>query len=180
MNRRTATAMSASSEFDLSRAFLMLGTAAVALVLATGPAPAQVLSNPVEPRYDPIDRPAEGLGRNLPTTTTTWMWSSVIDEKPVVGSYGETLGEVEDVRRSPDGRYFAIIAFDEFLGLGGKLRSVPLTQMYYNGYSMVMPGASERWVDALPDYDAATAGFVETDREMLVPVRVVRTAGVFR
>ncbi len=113
-------------------------------------------TNRIEPGYDPIDTAAEPNVR-LPLLTRPVALTR-IDEQQVYNLRGEELGEVESVRCGPDGQLYAVIAFNEFLGLGGTHRIVPLGRMFFANDRMVLPGITEveaatfpRWTGANPD-----------------------------
>jgi hypothetical protein len=128
-------------------------------------------TNRIEPGYDPIDTAAEP--RVIPGTRLVAI--SVIDEQNVFNLRGEELGEVEGIFLGPDRQYYAIVAFGEFLGLGGTNRVIPLSRMYYRNDQMILPGVTEAEVSTFPVWGAQLLGFRRLAPTAMIPVRVGST-----
>lgn len=82
--------------------------------------------------------------------------SKVIGET-VVNDANETVGKVDDIILSTDGKSaFIVVSVGGFLGVGSKLVALPYTAIKIEGDKLTMPGATKDALQALPEFKYAT------------------------
>ncbi|MDB5028505.1 MAG: photosystem reaction center subunit [Candidatus Eremiobacteraeota bacterium] len=65
----------------------------------------------------------------------------------------ESLGKIDDVIISPRSSVsFAIIGVGGFLGIGGRLVAIPMSQLKLEGSQLVLPGATKDALKAMPPF----------------------------
>jgi hypothetical protein len=75
----------------------------------------------------------------------------------VVNDTNETIGKIDDVIISSDGKApFAVISVGGFLGLGSKLVVVHYDNLRFQQDRVVLPGGSKDQLKALPDFKYAS------------------------
>jgi hypothetical protein len=75
----------------------------------------------------------------------------------VVNDANETIGKIDDVIVSADGKApFAVISVGGFLGMGSKLVVVHYDNLHFQQDRVVLPGGSKDQLKALPDFKFAT------------------------
>jgi hypothetical protein len=75
----------------------------------------------------------------------------------VVNDANETIGKIDDVIISSDGKApFAVISVGGFLGLGSKLVVVHYDNLRFQQDRVVLPGGSKDQLKALPDFKYAS------------------------
>ena len=125
-------------------AFPIAASAAVAL-LACGPVHAQGAPQTVQ--LTKIDVTAVAKGYRA---------SKVIGET-VVNDANETVGKVDDIIVSTDGKAaFVVVSAGGFLGVGSKLVALPYTALKVEGDKLTMPGATKDALQALPEFKYAS------------------------
>ncbi len=125
-------------------------------------------TNPVDTAVQQADR---FVTRRVPT--------SQIDEQNVYNLRGEVLGEIESLRIDPNNQVLAVVAFEEFLGLGGTQRLVPLSRMYMSNDRMILPGVTEAELARLTEW-TDRVGYEELPSTRVVPLRYAASAGTGR
>ena len=74
----------------------------------------------------------------------------------VVNDANETIGKIDDVIVSSDGKApFAVISVGGFLGLGSKLVVVHYDNLHFQQDRVVLPGGTKDSLKALPDFKYA-------------------------
>ena len=88
--------------------------------------------------------------------STGYRASKVIGSS-VVNDAGDTVGKVDEIIVGPDGKApFVVLSVGGFLGLGDKLVALPYEQMRTDGKKIVLPGATEDSLKALPEFKYAS------------------------
>ena len=88
--------------------------------------------------------------------STGYRASEVIGSS-VVNDAGDTVGKVDEIIVGPDGKApFVVLSVGGFLGLGDKLVALPYEQMRTDGKKIVLPGATEDSLKALPEFKYAS------------------------
>jgi sporulation protein YlmC with PRC-barrel domain len=91
---------------------------------------------------------------------------SQIKGKDVYTARGEAIGEVERVLLGEGNQNFAVVAFGEFLGLGGERRIVPLNRMSLREDRIIVPNMTEAEFKGLPAWRSNLTGYRElTDNQ---------------
>lgn len=120
--------------------FLVASATALALV-ATAPAFAQGAPQSVNIAKLDVVQKASG-----------YRATKVIGET-VVNDANETVGKVDDVILSADGKQaFVVLSVGGFLGMGNKLVAMPYEALKVQGDKLTMPGATKDSLKALPDF----------------------------
>jgi hypothetical protein len=71
----------------------------------------------------------------------------------VVNDANDTVGKVDDVIMSADGKsIFVVLSVGGFLGVGTKLVAMPYESLKVQADKLVMPGATKDTLKALPDF----------------------------
>jgi sporulation protein YlmC with PRC-barrel domain len=74
----------------------------------------------------------------------------------VLNDAGETIGKIEDVLISSDGKHpFAILSIGGFLGMGAHLIAVPYDTMVFGDNRITLPGATKEGLRMLPEFKFA-------------------------
>ncbi len=74
----------------------------------------------------------------------------------VVNEAGTTIGEIEDVLVSSDGKQpYAVLSIGGFLGLGARLVVVPYETLQFGDKTVTLPGASKEELMMLPVFKYA-------------------------
>jgi sporulation protein YlmC with PRC-barrel domain len=85
-----------------------------------------------------------------------WSARKRILGKPVYNDAGDRLGKVNDLFVAPEsGVTYLIIAAGGFVGVGRYDVAVPVTQVLDQGGRLVMPGATEAVIRAMPRFEDA-------------------------
>jgi hypothetical protein len=76
--------------------------------------------------------------------------SSVVNDK------NETIGEIDDLLVSPDGkRPYAVLSIGGFLGMGTHLVVVPYDTLMFTGNKIMLPGGTKEGLKTLPEFKYA-------------------------
>ena len=82
--------------------------------------------------------------------------SSKIVGSSVVNDADETIGKVDDLLVSPDGKQpFAVLSIGGFLGMGTHLVVVPYESLKLADMKVVLPGGSKEGLRTLPTFTYA-------------------------
>ncbi|HLG88968.1 MAG TPA: PRC-barrel domain-containing protein [Alphaproteobacteria bacterium] len=75
----------------------------------------------------------------------------------VVNDALETIGEIEDLLVSPDGKQpYAVLSIGGFLGMGTHLVVVPYDALQFTDKKVIFPGGSKEGLRMLPEFKYAT------------------------
>jgi len=84
--------------------------------------------------------------------------SSKIVGSSVVNDANETIGKVDDLLVSPDGKQpFAVLSIGGFLGMGTHLVVVPYESLNLSDMKVMLPGGSKEGLRTLPTFTYAVA-----------------------
>lgn len=71
----------------------------------------------------------------------------------VVNETGETIGEIEDLLVSPDGKQpYAVLSIGGFLGMGTHLVVVPYDTLRFSEKKVLLPGGTKDGLRMLPEF----------------------------
>jgi hypothetical protein len=116
----------------------------ISIVLASGGAGAQV---PQTVEYAKVDVQKLSAGYRA---------SKVIGSN-VVNDTNETIGEIDDLLVSPDGKEpYAVLSIGGFLGMGTHLVVVPYDTLKFADKKAVLPGGTKEGLKMLPEFKYAT------------------------
>jgi len=74
----------------------------------------------------------------------------------VVNEANDTIGKVDDVIVSPDGKApYAVLSVGGFLGMGDRLIVVPYASLKFANGRVLLPGASKAELKELPEFKYA-------------------------
>jgi PRC-barrel domain len=75
----------------------------------------------------------------------------------VVNDANETIGTIDDLLVSPDGKQpYAVLSIGGFLGMGTRLVVVPYDTLKFNGNKVTLPGGTKAGLKMLPEFKYAT------------------------
>jgi len=75
----------------------------------------------------------------------------------VVNNANQTIGKVDDLLVSPDGKQpYAVLSVGGFLGLGSRLVVVPFDNLKFAGKKVQLPGGTKEGLEKLPMFKYAT------------------------
>jgi hypothetical protein len=119
----------------------LLAVSAAALSLLAAPAFAQGAPQIVQIAKIDVQQKATG-----------WRASKFIGST-VVNDANETVGKVDDVILSADGKsMFVVLSVGGFLGVGTKLVAMPYESLHVQGDKITMSGATKDTLKALPEF----------------------------
>jgi PRC-barrel domain protein len=74
----------------------------------------------------------------------------------VVNDAGETIGQIDDLLVSLDGKQpYAVLSVGGFLGVGSRLVVVPYETLKFNGNRVTLPGGAKDGLKQLPEFKYA-------------------------
>ncbi|MBJ6126811.1 PRC-barrel domain-containing protein [Microvirga splendida] len=94
--------------------------------------------------------------------------ASDLEGREVYTPQGQTIGQIDSVVLGQNNQTFAVVSFDEFLGLGGEARLVPLSRMMLQGDRAIVSNMSEADYRSLRSYRPNMAGFREAGEDQLI------------
>ena len=75
----------------------------------------------------------------------------------VVNNANQTIGKVDDLLVSPDGKQpYAVLSVGGFLGMGSRLVVVPFDNLKFAGKQVQLPGGTKEGLEKLPMFKYAT------------------------
>jgi hypothetical protein len=117
---------------------------AIGMLTAIAPALAQVAPQTVEVTKVDVQKLQAG-----------YRASKVIGTS-VVNNTNDTIGKVDDLLVSPDGKEpFAVLSVGGFLGMGSRLVVVPYANLRVVDKKLVLPGGTKESLKALPEFKYA-------------------------
>jgi PRC-barrel domain len=124
---------------------IFAGAAMISVALMTGEAGAQGSPQTVELVKVDVQKLAAG-----------YRASKVIGSN-VVNDANETIGTIDDLLVSPDGKQpYAVLSIGGFLGMGTRLVVVPYDTLKFNGNKVTLPGGTKKGLKMLPEFKYAT------------------------
>jgi hypothetical protein len=128
----------------MNKVIVLASAAMISFVLASGGAGAQV---PQTVEYAKVDVQKLSAGYRA---------SKVIGSN-VVNDTNETIGEIDDLLVSPDGKEpYAVLSIGGFLGMGTHLVVVPYDTLKFADKKAVLPGGTKEGLKMLPEFKYAT------------------------
>lgn len=83
--------------------------------------------------------------------------STKIVGSSILNDAGETIGKVEDILISNDGkRPYAIVSIGGFLGMGTRLIATPYDKLVFGDNKITLPGATKDGLRMLPEFKFAS------------------------
>ena len=75
----------------------------------------------------------------------------------VINDANETIGKIDDLLASPDGkRPYAVLSIGGFLGMGTHLVVVPYDALKFADKKVVLPGGTKEGLKMLPEFKYTT------------------------
>jgi sporulation protein YlmC with PRC-barrel domain len=128
----------------MKKATGLASAAIISVALFAGPTVAQVTPQTVEIAKVDVQKLAAG-----------YRASKVIGSNVINGS-NETIGKVDDLLVSPDGKEpFAVLSIGGFLGVGSHLVAVPYDNLKLIDKKLVLPGGTKESLKLLPEFKYA-------------------------
>jgi hypothetical protein len=128
----------------MKRAMILAGAAMISVGLLSGGAGAQGTPQTVELAKVDVHKLAAG-----------YRASKVIGSS-VVNDANETIGKIDDLLVSPDGKQpYAVLSVGGFLGMGTRLVVVPYDTLNFAGNKVTLPGGTKDGLKMLPEFKYA-------------------------
>src|SRR5579859_2939405 len=129
----------------MNKALILASAMMIGTVLAPGGASAQGAPQSVEL-----------VKLDVQTLAAGYRASKVIGSS-VVNDAQETIGEIQDLLVSSDGKQpFAVLSIGGFLGMGSHLVIVPYESLKFADKKVVLPGGTKEGLKMLPEFKYAT------------------------
>jgi hypothetical protein len=129
----------------MKRAMLLASAAMISVALVSGGAAAQGTPQTVELVKVDVHKLAAG-----------YRASKVIGSN-VVNDANETIGKIDDLLVSPDGKQpYAVLSIGGFLGMGTRLVVVPYETLKFADKNVILPGGTKEGLKMLPEFKYAT------------------------
>jgi PRC-barrel domain len=128
----------------MTKAMVLASAAMFSVALFSGAARAQGTPQTVELVKLDVQKLAAGY------RASKVIGSSVVNDK------NETIGEIDDLLVSPDGkRPYAVLSIGGFLGMGTHLVVVPYDTLMFTGNKIMLPGGTKEGLKTLPEFKYA-------------------------
>jgi sporulation protein YlmC with PRC-barrel domain len=128
----------------MKKAMILAGAAMIGFALLSGGVSAQGTAQTVE--LATVD---------VKTLAAGYRASKVIGTS-VVNDAGETIGEIDDVLVSSDGKQpYAVLSIGGFLGMGDRLVVVPYETLRFGDKTATLPGGTKEGLKMLPEFKFA-------------------------
>ena len=129
----------------MKRALVLASVVIVGAALLAGSAGAQVTPQTVDVAKINVQKLAAGYR------------ASKVVGSSVVNDTDETIGKIDDLLVSPDGKQpFAVLSIGGFLGVGTHLVVVPYDTLKFADKKVVLPGGTKDGLKMLPEFKYAT------------------------
>ena len=129
----------------MKKSIIFASAAMIGVVLVLRPTGAQVASQTVELAKVNVQRLAAG-----------YRASKVIGSS-VVNDANETIGKIDDILVSSDGKEpFAVLSIGGFLGMGSHLVAVPYDSLKFVDKKLELPGGTKEGLKMLPEFKYAS------------------------
>ena len=128
----------------MKRAMIFACSAMISVALLSGGAGAQGMPQ------------TELVKVNVQKLAAGYRASKVIGSS-VVNDANETIGKIDDLLISPDGKQpYAVLSVGGFLGMGTRLVVVPYDELKFTGNKVTLPGGTKEGLKTLPAFKYAT------------------------
>jgi hypothetical protein len=128
----------------MKRAMILASAATICAALLSGPAEAQGTQQTVEVVKVDVKKLSAGYR------------SSKVVGSSVVNDANETIGKIDDLLVSPDGKQpYAVLSVGGFLGMGTHLVVIPYDMLKFAEKSVIFPGGSKEGLKMLPEFKYA-------------------------
>jgi PRC-barrel domain protein len=125
----------------MKQAISLASAAMIAVALLSGGARAQATPQTVE--IAKVD---------VHTLSAGYRASKVIGSS-VVNDADETIGKIDDLLVSPNGKEpYAVLSIEGFLGMGAHLVVVPYEALKFNDKRVILPGGTKEGLKMLPEF----------------------------
>jgi hypothetical protein len=129
----------------MKKSIIVASAAMIGLVLVLGPAGAQVAPQTVELAKVNVEKLAAGYR------------ASKVIGRSVVNDANETIGKIDDILVSSDGKEpFAVLSIGGFLGMGSHLVAVPYDSLKFVDKKFELPGGTKEGLKMLPEFKYAS------------------------
>jgi hypothetical protein len=129
----------------MKKAIIFASVAIISVGLVSGRADAQVAPQTVELAKVDVKKLAAG-----------YRASKVIGSS-VLNDANETIGKIDDLLVSPDGKDpFAVLSIGGFLGVGSHLVAVPYANLKLADKKLMLPGGTKEKLKMLPEFKYAS------------------------
>jgi hypothetical protein len=129
----------------MKRAMILVSAALIGVALLSGGAGAQGTPQTVNLVKVDVQKLAAG-----------YRASKVIGSN-VVNDANETIGKIDDLLVSPDGKQpYAVLSIGGFLGMNTHLVVVPYDALKFTGNKVTLPGGTKDGLKLLPEFKYAT------------------------
>jgi hypothetical protein len=129
----------------MRRVMLLASAAMIGVALLSGGAGAQGTQQTVDFVKVDVQKLAAG-----------YRASKVIGSS-VVNDANETIGKIDDLLVSPDGKQpYAVLSVGGFLGMGTRLVVVPYDTLKFTNNKVTLPGGTKEGLKMLPEFKYAT------------------------
>ena len=128
----------------MNKAIIFVTAAMIALVPLAGRAQAQGAPQTVELVKLDVVKLAAGYR------------ASKVIGSTVINDTKETIGTIDDLLVSPDGRQpYAVLSIGGFLGMGTHMVIVPYEKLTFTDKAVILPGGSKEGLKMLPEFKYA-------------------------
>ena len=128
----------------MKKTMMVVSAALASVVLLSGPAGAQGTSQTVEVAKVDVQKLPAGFR------------ASKVIGSSVLNDANETIGKIDDLLVSPDGKApFAVLSIGGFLGMGSHLVVVPYDSLNLVDNKIVLPGGTKDTLKMLPEFKYA-------------------------
>lgn len=129
----------------MKRVMILAGAAMISVALLSSNAGAQGAAQTVNLVKVDVQKLAAGY------RASRVIGSSVVNEA------NETIGKIDDLLVSPDGKQpYAVLSVGGFLGMGTRLVVVPYDELRFSNNKVVLPGGTKEGLKTLPEFKYAT------------------------
>ena len=129
----------------MKRAMVLASAVMVGVALLSGGAGAQVTPQTVDLAKVDVHTLAAGYR------------ASKVVGSSVVNDADETIGKIDDLLVSPDGKQpYAVLSIGGFLGMGTHLVVVPYGALKFADKKVMLPGGTKEGLKMLPEFKYAT------------------------
>jgi hypothetical protein len=129
----------------MKKSIIFAGAAMIGVVLVLRSAGAQVASQTVELAKVNVQRLVAGYR------------ASKVIGSGVVNDANETIGKIDDILVSSDGKEpFAVLSIGGFLGMGSHLVAVPYDSLKFVDKKFELPGGTKEGLKMLPEFKYAS------------------------
>jgi PRC-barrel domain len=128
----------------MKKAMVLASAAMIGVALLSGGAGAQGTPQTVELAHVDVQKLSAG-----------YRASKVIGTS-VVNDANETIGKIDDLLVSPDGKQpYAVLSIGGFLGMGTHLVVVPYDTLKFADKKVILPGGTKEGLKTLPEFKYA-------------------------